>query len=54
MANIWDEFDKAIDTEGLAKDVEEAAENGGRREVPHEQEGRSDGYLLDEDCGRRV
>lgn len=36
MANIWDEFDKAIDTEGLAKDVEDAAENGGRREVPHD------------------
>ncbi len=36
MANIWDEFDKAIDTEGLAKDVEEAAENVGRREVPHD------------------
>lgn len=34
MANIWEEFDKSIDTEGLAKDVEEAAENGGRREVP--------------------
>ena len=34
--NIWDEFDKNIDTEGLAKDVEEAAENGGRREVPHD------------------
>ena len=33
MANICDDFDKAIDTEGLAKDVEEAAENGGRREV---------------------
>ena len=30
MANIWEEFDKSIDTEGLAKDVEEAAENGGR------------------------
>mgnify|MGYP007055756747 FL=1 len=28
MANIWDEFDKAIDTEGLAKDVEEAAAHG--------------------------
>ena len=28
MANIWEEFDKSIDTEGLAKDVEEAAENG--------------------------
>lgn len=36
MANIWDEFDKAIDTEGLQKDVAEAAENGGRREVPHD------------------
>ena len=36
VTNIWDEFDKAIDTEGLAKDVEEAAENGGRREVPHD------------------
>lgn len=36
MANIWDEFDKAFDTEGLAKDTEEAAENGGRREVPHD------------------
>ena len=35
MANIWDEFDKAIDTEGLAKDVEEAAENGGKfRMIP--------------------
>ena len=36
MANIWEEFDKSIDTEGLAKDVEEAEENGGRREVPHD------------------
>ena len=36
MANIWDEFDKAFDTEALAKDVEEAAENGGRRDVPHD------------------
>lgn len=36
MANIWDKFDKAIDTEGLAKDVAEVAENGGRREVPHD------------------
>lgn len=36
MANIWDEFDKAIDTEGLQKDVAEAAENGGRRKVPHD------------------
>lgn len=37
MANIWEEFDKSIDTEGLAKDVEEAAENGGSyKEVPHD------------------
>lgn len=34
--NIWDEFDKAFDTEALAKDAEDAAENGGRREVPHD------------------
>ena len=27
--NIWDKFDREIDTEGLAKDVEEAAANGG-------------------------
>lgn len=36
MANIWEEFDKAFDTEALAKDVKEATENGGRREVPHD------------------
>ena len=37
MANIWDEFDKAFDTEALAKDVEEAAENGGSyKEIPHD------------------
>ncbi len=36
MANVWDKFDKAIDTEGLQKDVAEAAENGANyREVPH-------------------
>ena len=29
--NIWDKFDREIDTEGLAKDVEEAAANGGGR-----------------------
>lgn len=36
MANIWDKFDKTIDTEGLKKDVREAAENGGGsfEEVP--------------------
>ena len=34
--NIWDKFDQEIDVEGLAKDVEEAAENGGAyKEVPH-------------------
>jgi len=34
--NIWDEFDKAIDTKGLADDVNDAAENGANfREVPH-------------------
>lgn len=33
--NIWDEFDKQVDTAALAEDVKEAAENGGRREVPH-------------------
>lgn len=35
--NIWDKFDDAIDTEGLANDVREAAENGtgSFKEVPH-------------------
>ena len=36
MANIWEKFDKAIDVEGLQKDIQEAAENGANfREVPH-------------------
>jgi hypothetical protein len=37
MANIFEQWDKAIDTEGLAKDVAEAAENGtgSFKEVPH-------------------
>lgn len=37
MANMFDKWDKEIDTEGLAKDVAEAAENGGGdyKEVPH-------------------
>lgn len=36
MANIWEKFDKAIDVEGLQKDVQEAAENGANyKEVPH-------------------
>ncbi|AZK44793.1 DUF669 domain-containing protein [Paenibacillus lentus] len=37
MANIWDKFDEAIDTQGLAEDVKEAAENGAGsfKEVPH-------------------
>lgn len=33
--NIWEEFDEKIDTEGLAKDAKDAAENGGdHKEVP--------------------
>ncbi len=37
MANIWDKFDKEIDTKGLADDVKEAAVNGtgSFKEVPH-------------------
>lgn len=37
MANVWDKFDKAIDTKGLQDDVKEAAENGtgSFKEVPH-------------------
>lgn len=36
MANIWEKFDKAIDVEGLQKDVQEVAKNGTNfREVPH-------------------
>ena len=37
MANIFDKWDKEIDTEGLAADVQEAAENGSGnyKEVPH-------------------
>ena len=36
--NIFDKWDKEVDVEGLAKDVAEAAENGGQttyKEVPH-------------------
>lgn len=34
--NIWDKFDKEINTEGLAADVADAAENGASfKEVPH-------------------
>ena len=34
--NIWDEFDSAIDTKGLAADVKEAQENGATyKKVPH-------------------
>lgn len=35
--NVWDKFDKSVDTEGLAQDVKEAAENGSGnyKEVPH-------------------
>jgi hypothetical protein len=37
MANMFDKWDKEIDTAGLASDVEEAAKNGGGefKEVPH-------------------
>ena len=38
MGNIFDKWDKSIDTEGLAADVQEAAKNGGTgeyKEVPH-------------------
>ena len=38
MANVFEQWDSQIDTEGLAKDVAEAAENGGTgnyKEVPH-------------------
>lgn len=38
MANIFDKWDKEIDTEGLQKDIADAAENGGQnnfKEVPH-------------------
>lgn len=36
MANIWEKFDKEIDTKGLQEDVKEAAKNGGGgfKEVP--------------------
>jgi len=36
--NIWDEFDKAVDTKALAEEIKEAEKNGGTgnfREVPH-------------------
>lgn len=36
MANIWDKFDKAIDTEGLKKDVDDAKQGQKEfKEVPH-------------------
>ena len=37
MANMFDKWDKAFDTEGLAKDVQEASNNssGSYEEVPH-------------------
>lgn len=35
MANVWEQFDKNFDTEGLANDVKNSAENGGNfKEVP--------------------
>lgn len=34
--NIWDKFDSAIDTKGLAEDVKDAQENGATyKDVPH-------------------
>ena len=37
MANVFEKWDNTIDTEGLAKDVQEAAQNntGTFKEVPH-------------------
>lgn len=36
MSNVWDKFDKAIDTEGLQKDVQEASQGQSEfKEVPH-------------------
>ena len=37
MSSMFDKWDKAIDTEGLAKDVQEASKNSGGsyEEVPH-------------------
>lgn len=38
MADIFEKWDEVVDTEGLQKDVAEAAQNGGsnnREEVPH-------------------
>ena len=34
--NIWEEFDKSVDIDGLQKDIKEAEENGGQnmKEVP--------------------
>lgn len=32
--NVWDEFDKAIDTKALADDVKNSADSGNYREVP--------------------
>lgn len=36
MGNIWEEFDKTINTEQLAKEVKEAGASSGWREVPHD------------------
>lgn len=36
MANVWDEFDKAYDLDGLNKDLKDNENNSGNyREVPH-------------------
>lgn len=38
--SIFDKWDKSIDTEGLAKDAKEAAENGGSGEYPEVPTGK--------------
>jgi len=36
MSNLWEQFDNAVDVEGLQADIKEAAENGKSfKEVPH-------------------
>ena len=36
MSDLAKRFNKNIDVEGLKKDVAEAKENGGRRDVPYD------------------
>ena len=44
--SIFDKWDKSIDTEGLAKDAKEAAENGGSGEYPEVPTGKYENNLL--------